>query len=155
MMCTRCHKRPATVFVSQAMDSKEIKGYCFVCAKELGIQPVNDFMNNMMSSLKEQTGMSEEEFAEATEQMAQMLGMTGGDGEEQGEETSLFTPGGAQTLPAEMMLGGAPGENGGRTQRTAPSPVPIIWISLAGISPSWPGPDGWTLLSAGKRRSSG
>ena len=118
MMCTRCHKRPATVFVSQAMDSKEIKGYCFVCAKELGIQPVNDFMNNMMSSLKEQTGMSEEEFAEATEQMAQMLGMTGGDGEEQGEETSLFTPGGAQTLPAEMMLGGAPGENGGRTQRT-------------------------------------
>ncbi len=110
MMCTRCHKRPATVFVSQAMDSKEIKGYCFVCAKELGIQPVNDFMNNMMSSLKEQTGMTEEEFAEATEQMAEMLGMTG----ESGEENSLFSPGGAQTMPPEMMLGGAPGENGGR-----------------------------------------
>jgi len=109
MMCTRCHKRPATVFVSQALDSKEIKGYCFVCAKELGIQPVNDFMNSMMSSLKEQTGMSEEEFAEATEQVAEMLGMTGGSE----EENSLFTPGGAQTLPPEMMLGGAPGENGG------------------------------------------
>ena len=110
LMCTRCHKRPATVFVSQAMDSKEIKGYCFVCAKELGIQPVNDFMKNMMSSLKEQTGMTEEEFAEATEQMAEMLGM-GGDQ----EENSLFSPGGALTRPPEMMLGGAPGENGGRS----------------------------------------
>ncbi len=110
MMCTRCHKRPATVFVSQAMDSKEIKGFCFVCAKELGIQPVNDFMNNMMSTLKEQTGMSEEEFAEATEQMAEMLGLAG---EEASGEPGLFSPGGAQTLNPEVMLGGAPGENGG------------------------------------------
>ena len=110
MMCTRCHKRPATVFVSQAMDSKEIKGFCFVCAKELGIQPVNDFMNNMMSTLKEQTGMSEEEFAEATEQMAEMLGLAGEDGS---GESGLFSPGGAQTLNPEVMLGGAPGENGG------------------------------------------
>lgn len=110
MMCTRCHKRPATVFVSQAMDSKEIKGFCFVCAKELGIQPVNDFMNNMMSTLKEQTGMSEEEFAEATEQMAEMLGLAG---EEASGESGLFSPGGAQTLNPEVMLGGAPGENGG------------------------------------------
>ncbi len=114
MMCTRCHKRPATVFVSQAANSKEIKGYCFVCAKELGIQPVNDFMNNMISNLKEQTGMSEEEFAEATEQMAQMLGMSPEDGDTS-ESTSLFSPGGAQTLPTDMLLGGAPGENGGRS----------------------------------------
>ncbi len=115
MMCTRCHKRPATVFVSQAVDSKEIKGYCFVCAKELGIQPVNDFMNNMMSSLKEQTGMTEEEFAEATEEMAKMLGMAEDkdDGVDNGDMSSLFTPGGAHTMPPEMMLGGAPGENGG------------------------------------------
>ena len=92
------------------MDSKEIKGFCFVCAKELGIQPVNDFMNNMMSTLKEQTGMSEEEFAEATEQMAEMLGLAG---EEASGESGLFSPGGAQTLNPEVMLGGAPGENGG------------------------------------------
>ena len=68
MLCTRCHKRPATVFVSQTADSKDIKGYCFVCAKELGIKPVNDLMDNMIDTLKRQTGMTEEEFQEATEQ---------------------------------------------------------------------------------------
>ena len=52
MLCTRCHKRPATVFVSQTADSKDIKGYCFVCAKELGIKPVNDLMDNMIDTLQ-------------------------------------------------------------------------------------------------------
>ena len=30
MLCTRCHKRPATVFVSQSSDSRDAKGYCFM-----------------------------------------------------------------------------------------------------------------------------
>ena len=73
LMCSRCHKRPATVFVSQSRDSKEIQGYCFVCARELGIQPVNEMMDNMMNTIKQQTGMSDEEIKEATEQIAQMM----------------------------------------------------------------------------------
>ncbi len=85
MLCTRCHKRPATVFVSQTADSKDIKGYCFVCAKELGIKPVNDLMDNMIDTLKRQTGMTEEEFQEATEQMTQMMQM---DAQEAGEEAA-------------------------------------------------------------------
>ena len=102
MLCTRCHKRPATVFVSQTADSKDIKGYCFVCAKELGIKPVNDLMDNMIDTLKRQTGMTEEEFQEATEQMTQMMQM---DAQEAGEEAAgLFSPGGAATLPNGMML---------------------------------------------------
>ena len=110
MMCVRCHKRPATVFVSQSRDSKQIQGYCFVCARELGIQPVNDMMDNMMNSLKQQTGMSDEELKEATEQMAQMMGLSLPE-EDSGDD--LFTPGGAATLPVDQMLGGKPGENGG------------------------------------------
>ncbi len=111
MLCTRCHKRPATVFVSQSADSKDIKGYCFVCAKDLGIQPVNDLMDNMMNTLKQQTGMTEEEFQEATEQMTQMMRM---DAQEAGEdEDDIFSPGGAATLPTDMMLGGNPGDNRG------------------------------------------
>ena len=94
MMCVRCHKRPATVFVSQSRDSKQIQGYCFVCARELGIQPVNDMMDNMMNSLKQQTGMSDEELKEATEQMAQMMGLSLPE-EDSGDD--LFTPGGAAT----------------------------------------------------------
>ncbi len=103
------------MFVSQSASGKDIKGYCFVCAKELGIQPVNDLMDNMMDTLKRQTGMTEEEFQEATEQMTQMMRM---DAQEAGEdEEDDFSPGGAATLPTEMMLGGGPGENGGWSDR--------------------------------------
>ena len=114
MMCVRCHKRPATVFVSQSRDSKQIQGYCFVCARELGIQPVNDMMDNMMNSLKQQTGMSDEELKEATEQMAQMMGLSLPE-EDSGDD--LFTPGGAATLPVDQMLGASPE----RTGATAPA----------------------------------
>ena len=115
MLCTRCHKRPATVFVSQTADSKDIKGYCFVCAKELGIKPVNDLMDNMIDTLKRQTGMTEEEFQEATEQMTQMMQM---DAQEAGEEAAgLFSPGGAATLPNGMMLGGQSGGYQGQNVR--------------------------------------
>ncbi|MCI9552745.1 MAG: ATP-dependent Clp protease ATP-binding subunit, partial [Acutalibacter sp.] len=119
MLCTRCHKRPATVFVSQSATGKDIKGYCFVCAKELGIKPVNDIMDNMMNTLKQQTGMTEEEFQEATEQMTQMMRL---DAQESGEdddedEEEGFSLGGAATLPTDMMLGGAPGANAGQNVR--------------------------------------
>ena len=110
MLCTRCRKRPATVFVSQSTDSRDIKGYCFVCAKELGIKPVNDLMDNMMDTLKRTTGMTEEEFQEATEQMTQLMRM---DSQEDEDEEEDFSPGGAATLPTEMMLGSDSGEQSG------------------------------------------
>ena len=47
MLCTRCHKRPAVVFISQSMSSSESRGQCLVCARELGIKPVNDLMEKM------------------------------------------------------------------------------------------------------------
>ena len=47
MMCTRCKKRPAVVFVSPSTDMNATQGYCLVCAKELGIKPVNDIMDKM------------------------------------------------------------------------------------------------------------
>ena len=115
MMCTRCHKRPATVFVSQSMDSKEVKGYCFVCAKELGIQPVNDMMDGVMNNLKQQMGLTDEEWKEATEQMAQMMSLDGSEGGDDDGDEDAFMPGGAATMPTDMMLGGAPGENGAGT----------------------------------------
>ena len=37
LMCSRCHKRPAVVFISQSMDTSNSQGLCLVCAKELGI----------------------------------------------------------------------------------------------------------------------
>ena len=43
MLCSRCGKRPAVVFVSTNNPQDEAtKGYCLTCAKELGIKPVED-----------------------------------------------------------------------------------------------------------------
>ncbi len=103
LMCSRCHKRPAVVFVSHSIDGKNTQGLCFTCAKELGIKPVNDIMEKM--------GISEEELEAMTGQMAELMDM-----EDMEDEEDSFTPGGAATmLPTDMMLGGAPGENGGNT----------------------------------------
>ena len=43
MLCSRCGKRQAVVFVSNT-NSKDAPtvGYCLTCAKELGIKPVED-----------------------------------------------------------------------------------------------------------------
>ena len=100
LLCTRCKKRPAVVFVSNGMDSQNPQGLCLVCAKELGIKPVNDIMEKM--------GITDEELEAATEQMTQLMNL---DNDDSGDE--LFAPGGAATLPVDQMLGGHPGENGG------------------------------------------
>ncbi|MCH5353202.1 MAG: ATP-dependent Clp protease ATP-binding subunit [Acutalibacter sp.] len=100
MMCSRCHKRPAVVFVSHSLDGQNTQGLCLTCAKELGIKPVNDLMQKM--------GISDEELQAMSEQMTELMGV---ENEEDGEDS--FTLGGAATMSPEMMLGGAPGENGG------------------------------------------
>ena len=52
--CARCKKRPAVVFITRMDNQKTYnEGLCLVCAKELGIKPVNDILKNM--------GMSEED----------------------------------------------------------------------------------------------
>ena len=38
MLCTKCHKRQAVVFISQTDGSSDTQGLCLVCAKELGIK---------------------------------------------------------------------------------------------------------------------
>ena len=48
VMCSRCKKRMAVVFISH-LDNGVPKqdGLCIQCAKELGIKPVNDIISNM------------------------------------------------------------------------------------------------------------
>ena len=85
MMCTRCKKRPAVVFVSPSTDMSATQGYCLVCAKELGIKPVNDIMEKM--------GITEEQLEAMTESMNSLMNMDDGD----------FEPGGAIPFPAELL----------------------------------------------------
>lgn len=88
MICSRCKKRMAVVFVSKMEDGEAVnEGLCLKCAKELGIPQVN--------SLMEQMGISEDEIDAMSEQLMDMT-----DGED-------FEPGGADTMPNFMqnMLG--------------------------------------------------
>ncbi len=48
MMCTRCQKRLAVIFVTRQENGKTLsEGYCLQCASELGIKPVNDILKSM------------------------------------------------------------------------------------------------------------
>ena len=58
MMCSRCKKRPAVVFISTSNGSEHrSEGLCLKCAKELGLPQVNDYLKQM--------GISEEDFENA------------------------------------------------------------------------------------------
>lgn len=65
MICSKCGKRPAVVFVSVNKDDANPKGYCLTCAKELGIKPVEDLINKM--------GLSSEDLEAMEEQMNSMM----------------------------------------------------------------------------------
>ena len=57
MMCSKCGKRPAVVFVSTQGKESDTKGYCLVCSKEMGIKPVTDIMEKMGISEDDLTNM--------------------------------------------------------------------------------------------------
>lgn len=82
LMCSRCKKRPAVVFISQmnAKDSqhKKNEGLCLVCAKELGISQVDDYMKAM--------GISDDDLEAMSNQL-----MEASDGDD-------FEPGGTNFL---------------------------------------------------------
>ena len=51
VMCSKCHKRVAVVFVNKLENGNKIsEGLCLRCAKELGI-PVDNMLGNMMSQM--------------------------------------------------------------------------------------------------------
>ncbi len=60
-LCSRCKKRPAVVFVANAADTNsEPDGLCLVCAKELGIKPIDDMLKKMDITDDDISAMSEQ-----------------------------------------------------------------------------------------------
>lgn len=83
MMCSRCKKRPAVVFITTMQGSeKKNEGLCLSCARELNIPQVKEYM--------EQMGITEEDFNELSDQMMDIM-----DGED-------FEMGGFDTLPPQF-----------------------------------------------------
>ncbi len=84
-LCSRCKKRPAVVFVSDtSKPSAEPQGLCLVCAKELGIRPIDDMLKKM--------NISDEDIEMMSEQFMEMMAPNG-------EEDENFEMGGASTFP--------------------------------------------------------
>ena len=88
MLCSRCKKRQAVVFISTIQgNDKRDEGLCLICAKELGVPQVNDYLEKM--------GISDEDFEESYK-------MIFGDVDEETDADSGadddFTPGGAGTM---------------------------------------------------------
>lgn len=97
MICSRCKKRPAAVFITTMNgNEKKNEGLCFVCARELGITQVDDYMKQM--------GISDEDLEALTEGM---MGDVDGDS---------FEMGGTGAMPSFLTnlfgkMGGATPEN--------------------------------------------
>ena len=96
--CIRCKRRPAVVFVTRVDNGETTnEGYCLSCAKDLGIQPVNDMLKKF--------GISDEDMEQMNEQMEEMMAMTEGEGD---DEEDGFSPGGAPAFPfLQNLFGGA------------------------------------------------
>ena len=73
MLCVKCKKRTAVVFVTRMDGNNSVnEGYCLKCAKDMGIPQVNEMIKGM--------GMSDEDieqFADEFDQMSEQLGMVG------------------------------------------------------------------------------
>lgn len=130
MLCSKCNKRPAVVFVSSSTDGNP-KGYCLTCAKELGIKPVEDLINKM--------GITDDDLEAVQDQMTSIMDNIGEGGDIQSmveslgidpdtingelvesddEEEKDFTPGGAPTFPAffNNIFNGNSASNGNAQQ---------------------------------------
>ena len=69
LMCSRCHKRMAVVFITKLENGeKKNEGVCITCAKELGL-PLDNMLGDMMSKL----GISSDELAGMEDDMAKMM----------------------------------------------------------------------------------
>ena len=107
MLCERCKKRPAMIYV-QENDNGQIKskGYCLTCAKELGIKPVDDMMKQMgigekeMKAMEEQMNsfMEENEDGEQVFNIKNLLGAMGSEEDEEDDDED-FEIGGSSTIP--------------------------------------------------------
>ena len=66
MLCSRCKKRPAVVFITAMQgEKKKNDGLCLVCAKELHVPQIDEYMKQM--------GITDEELEQFSNQMMDMM----------------------------------------------------------------------------------
>ena len=106
-LCSRCHERPAVVFIQKMENDKVVpEGLCIKCARELNVGAINQMID--------QLGLSDEELEQASEQMSQFMeNMQDFDFGSLGEMFNQENMDGAQTLPFNSLF-----ENGAKEDNT-------------------------------------
>lgn len=90
MLCSRCKKRQAVVFILTIQgNDKRDEGLCLICAKELGVPQVNDYLEKM--------GISDEDLEESYKMIFGDVDEESGADADSGADDD-FTPGGAGTM---------------------------------------------------------
>ena len=125
MLCVRCKKRTAVVFVQRMENGKPLQeGYCLTCARAMHIQPVDDLMK--------QFGMSDQDLENMEERMSSFLqeaaesGALMPTGEDAPEEAAQddFVPGGSPVFPFGFGAQRQNGEEGKGTPNGKKGKVP-------------------------------
>ena len=98
-LCYKCGKRPAVVFITEmnqngVATSNEPKGLCLVCAKEAGIQPINEMLEKM--------NISDEDIEQMSDQFMDIMSL--------GDENSDDFLGSAPAFPIGNLFGGFPSQ---------------------------------------------
>ena len=123
MLCVKCQKRPAVVFVQRLENGKAIQeGYCLTCARAMHIQPVDDLMKQFGMSDQDLESMEERmsSFLQEAADSGMMAPMMGGDMTDGGDENAPqddFVPGGSPVFPfgfgaRQQKTDDAKGKNG-------------------------------------------
>ncbi|MCL2019209.1 MAG: ATP-dependent Clp protease ATP-binding subunit [Oscillospiraceae bacterium] len=92
MVCTKCRKRMAVVFITTMQgNEKRNEGLCLVCAKELGVPQVGEYIRQM--------GLSEEDFEESYKAIFGDDELDEVDDLDDDDDVGGFKVGGAGTMP--------------------------------------------------------
>ena len=106
-LCSKCKKRPAVVFLSDVSNpNAEPNGLCLVCAKELGIKPIDDMLKKM--------NISDEDIEQMSEQFMDIMSLDGGDPDDAELNEDTFDLG---TAPAMPMLNNIFGNFGSKAEK--------------------------------------
>ncbi|MBE6854526.1 MAG: ATP-dependent Clp protease ATP-binding subunit [Ruminococcus sp.] len=100
VLCSKCKRRPAVVFITTMHgEEKKNEGLCMLCAKQMNIPQVQEYM--------EQMGITDEEIEQMSDQMMELM-----DGES-------FEMGGSGTLPPfiQNLFGGSDSHKSGDGKR--------------------------------------
>lgn len=94
MLCTRCKKRIAVVFITAIQgEENHNEGLCLVCAKQLGIPQVKEYMDQM--------GMTDQDVEEISDELTDIT---------ENDDGGFFKKGGTAGFPnfLQNLMGGLP-----------------------------------------------